>query len=390
MDRDQPATALQGARLTLGWKQSRVLVALSALAERDKIGIAAPHSLKTMLSRWENGNGHPDQLYQRLLCEVYDRDAADLGFSAAAHLSRSIAPALNVEMVEYFSAVFAQHVRADHLMGPHHLVDVVRAQVELLDRILPDARSDSVRADMLQLACRYSEFTGWLYQDAGEPEQAMAFSERAMDYALALEDPTDTVYLLMRKTNIANDLGKPDRAVALSAAARRQLAEVAPRVRALVLVQEGRAHALRGDREQCARSIDAAMTTVASAGVDADTIADYCSQEYIAMEAAACWSQLGKPSRAVPIFERALAAWPGEQRRDLGLCQVRLAGAYADQGDLEHAAEIGKLAIATLRTATSVRALRELSKVRDKLAPCRRDARVSELSNLIKGLTSAA
>jgi hypothetical protein len=85
-----------------------------------------------------------------------------------------------------------------------------------------------------------------------------------------------------------------------------------------------------------------------------------------------------------------LSAWPAEQRRDLGLCQARLAAAYIDHGDVEHAAEIGKLAMATLRTATSVRALRELTKVRDKLAPWRRDARVSELNGLIKGLTSAA
>src|SRR5262249_22284485 len=149
-------------------------------------------------------------------------------------------------------------------------------------------------------------------------------------------------------------------------------------------------HAIRGDVEQCARSLDAAMGAVTGADVDADPIANYCSPEYIAMEAAACWAQLGKPARAVPIFESALAEWPGEQRRDLGLCQVRLASAYIDQGDLEHAVEIGGQAVATLRAATSVRALRELSKVRDKLAPWRRDARVSELNGLIKGLTSAA
>jgi transcriptional regulator with XRE-family HTH domain len=390
MERDQSATPLQAARLLLGWKQSRVLTALTTLARQDGIGIAAPASLKTMLSRWENGSCQPDSVYQALLCRIYERDGSDLGFGHSGQVMRGPAPALNPETVDYFTAVFSQHVRADFLMGPHHLVDVVRAQTELLDRILPDARIDSVRTDLLRLACRYSEFTGWLYQDAGEPERAMSFSERAMDYALALDDPTDTVYLLMRKTNIANDQGKPDRAIALSAAAWRQLGRVAPRVRALVLAQEGRALALRGQPDLCARSLDSAMAAVTSAAASSDPIADYCTPEYIAMEAAACWTLLGKSSRAVPIFERALNAWPQEQRRDLGLCQARLAGAYVDQGDLEQATDVAKLAVATLRSATSVRALRELAKVRDKLAPWRRDARVSELTGLIKGLSSAA
>src|SRR5262245_33706555 len=106
MERDQPTTLLQAARLAVGWKQSRVLTVLAAVAKRDGINIATPQSLKTMLSRWENGNGNPDELYQRLLCQVYERDADELGFGAVTHSSYGLAPALNVETVEYFSVVF--------------------------------------------------------------------------------------------------------------------------------------------------------------------------------------------------------------------------------------------------------------------------------------------
>jgi hypothetical protein len=59
--------------------------------------------------------------------------------------------------VDYFGAVLLQHIKADNLMGPHHLVEVVRAQTKLLDEILPRANS-SAHADLLELAYRYNEY----------------------------------------------------------------------------------------------------------------------------------------------------------------------------------------------------------------------------------------
>ena len=106
-------------------------------------------------------------------------------------------------------------------MGPHHLVEVVRAQAERLDRMLPSAR-DEIREELLLLAFRYNEFAGWLYQDAGNPEQAMRYTDRAVDYALEIGSPREMSYVLMRKADIAADLGNPDRALGLTQAALRE------------------------------------------------------------------------------------------------------------------------------------------------------------------------
>jgi len=148
-----------------------------------------------MLSRWENGGGQPDRVYQRLFCTIYGRDEDELGFTSpeSSGTAPRVAPTLDAETVDYFRTVFDQHIRADNLMGPHHLVDVVRAQAALLDEILPGAR-DEVRDDLLMLACQYNEFTGWLYQDAGDPTNAMVYSDRAMDYAMAIGNPVNTAY----------------------------------------------------------------------------------------------------------------------------------------------------------------------------------------------------
>jgi transcriptional regulator with XRE-family HTH domain len=115
---EELVTPLQAARHSLGWKQSRVLTALAAQAKADGVAIAGPASLKTMLSRWENGSGQPDQTYQRLFCQIYERDPEELGFDQPTRrLGAQVAPIIEVETVEYFSAVLEQHVRADQLMG---------------------------------------------------------------------------------------------------------------------------------------------------------------------------------------------------------------------------------------------------------------------------------
>jgi len=133
----------------------------------------------------------------------------------------------------------------------------------------------------------------------------------------------------MRKANIASDLGSPDRALGLTIAAMRDASKLSPRIRAIVLGQQARAYALRGDAGECARSLDAAMREVTRPDADSDTLALYCTPAYIGMNTAICWIYLNQPGRAIPVFEKALATWPVFMRRDQGLCLTRLAIAHA-------------------------------------------------------------
>ena len=387
---DDAITPLQRARLELGWKQPRVIAELISLAQQLGIRVARPASLKTMLSRWENGLGQPDAVYRRLFRTIYQADDDQLGFTHRfSDTTMSVAPAFGIETVAYFRNVLDQHIQADHLMGPHHLVEVVRAQATLLDQVLRDARTE-IRPQLMTLACRYNEVTGWLYQDAGDGVSAMQYSDRAMDYALALDDPIDTAYLLMRKSNIACDLGSPDRALGLTEAALRESTKVPPRIRVLILTQQARAHAQRRDANACATSLDAAMRQVTHNEADADDVARYCTPGYVGMQAATCWTELRSPDRAIPVFERALATWPAIQRRDQGLCLARLALAYALNGDRASACRIGVRAVETVGSATSARAMHDLRRLRERLAPWRRDAEELNLNLKIKNLVQGA
>ena len=73
-------TPLQAARRARGWSQVRAVSGLMDLARKKEIGVASAASLKTQLSRWENGQVTPDHYYQRLLCELYKSTPGELGF----------------------------------------------------------------------------------------------------------------------------------------------------------------------------------------------------------------------------------------------------------------------------------------------------------------------
>ena len=72
-------TPLQAARRARGWSQVRAVSELMRLARWKEIEVASAASLKTQLSRWENGHVTPDY-YQELLCELYGSTPGELGF----------------------------------------------------------------------------------------------------------------------------------------------------------------------------------------------------------------------------------------------------------------------------------------------------------------------
>lgn len=387
------ATKLQAARLSMGWSQVHTIARLEREADLQGLPVANRASLKQMLSSWENGHNQPDDRYRQLFRAVFGRTDRELGFSGQlphTNVTTLHVPTAGIELVEYFRSVFDQHLRADNLLGPHLLVDVVEAQTRLLDKQLPSALG-ATRGQLAALACQYNEFCGWLHQDAGDLEAAELFSDRAMEVAVELDDPSRLAYVLMRKCNIAIDQNQPQRAVGLATGAMNHLQQVPVRVRALVMAQAARAHAANGDAYMCAKLLESAHAEVSHRNADADdNLASYCNEPYILMEGAGCWALLDMHDKAAPIFKQGLANWPQIQRRDRGLCMSRLAASLAAQGDIDAAVATGVEAIAVVKTAISARSLGELENLRRRLAPWRRsDSRGdvvrlnAELSTLI-------
>ena len=76
---------LRQPRIERGWSQSR---AIAELQRHDRsLGLQLPSaaSLKTELSRWENGHRTPDAFYRRLFELAYGCSASDLGLGQVEH-----------------------------------------------------------------------------------------------------------------------------------------------------------------------------------------------------------------------------------------------------------------------------------------------------------------
>ena len=80
--------SLRDARRDKGWSQTAAVARLRELAEAGRVDVASAASLKTQLSRWENGTV-PEEPYRTLLAELYERDMADLGIDVTPHWERS-------------------------------------------------------------------------------------------------------------------------------------------------------------------------------------------------------------------------------------------------------------------------------------------------------------
>jgi tetratricopeptide (TPR) repeat protein len=375
-----------------------------------------------MIGKYERGERRPRPLYQRAFVLLYGASHEQLGFrpsttaagdelvaqvqgaditrhgllrGAAAVGATALMPSLAMprrvdpEAVRQLRSLLAEYAKLDNLLGPAHVLALVSVHIQFIGELLTVA-SGRVRSELLRVGGWYAEFAGWLHQDAGNLRAGMQWTDRALSWAEAAEDPVMTAYVLMRKSNQASSAGDGARALGLARAALRRQDRLTPRARALVLRQEARGHALAGDGTACARAIAKAQQEAASTedqGEADKVMTGYCTPSYIEAEAGDCWLLLGQPQKAVTIFERGLAAWPSEYQRDRGLNLARLAVAHAASREPEQACAVGQEALAVVRNAGSARAVAELHRLPALLADWPDAAPVVELQETLATLS---
>ncbi|MGD6753822.1 hypothetical protein [Streptomyces sp. BH105] len=386
-------TKLKAARRHRGWTQAELMDSLEDAAARLDIELPSRSSLKTQLSMFENGRRTPGPDYQSLFCEVYEATRKDLGFALETAPSQldslpklpspsGPAPTATPEVLGYLKSVFVQHAQAEPLVGPRFLVPPVLSQVPLIEQLCRDA-SGPMRGDVLRVGLRYTEFLGWLYQDSGDSEEAMLWTNRALDYAYELDDPTLSAYVFQRRANIATEAGRAGYAQGLVNAALNYSGRIPTQIEAVALRARANAHAELGNASETARALDEARVLADKPQGDDDGLAPYVSVEYIDMEAANCAIALNRPEDAVRTLEESLTRWPAQQQRDRGLCLARLATAYAQNEDLEGAVRAGMQAVSIAQATGSARILAELTRLQTHLVPFRKLVEIAELNRAV-------
>ncbi|MBA9004474.1 helix-turn-helix domain-containing protein [Thermomonospora cellulosilytica] len=287
--------------------------------------------------------------------------------------------------------VLKAHIQADALMGPLFILPAVRNQTSLIERACQTTRGAD-RIEALSFGSEFIEFCGWLHQDAGDFKGAMYWTDRALEYAMELDDQRVISYILMRKSNIATDDGDPARALALANTALKNADALTPRLRAVILRQRANAHAmLRQRREFEADAEEALVQAAAGIAQEEHDRASYCSPAYVEMEIGAAWTHLGHPVAALPAFEESRARMNGStQLRDQALCLARLANAYAAADKPSEALTVAQQALTLTRSLGSARVITQLERLRRRITRWSHDPAVSDLSRELDLLTSAS
>ena len=202
----------------------------------------------------------------------------------------------------------------DNLAGPQSLVHVAPQQLRFVEDLLSKA-SGKDRKQLLYVGARYAEFAGWIYQDTGALNSAMHMSSSALDFAQELGDDTLISYILMRRSNIATDAKRPELALKLADAALSKSTSLPPRYCAVALRQRAHSFAQLDQSDECASTLELAFTFAERSVDSAKDLAQYCTPEYVEMEAAHCWIELGQADKAIGTLQHSLAGWKPEPSR---------------------------------------------------------------------------
>jgi transcriptional regulator with XRE-family HTH domain len=175
--------SLRAARAARGWSQADAAGELAALGRATGTPVAAAASLKTLLSRWENGHALPEPHYRTLLAELYDRTPDDLGIAVAPaagattasdRLRSAIAAAAAVDHsgLELWWEQLAVAGRLDDEVGAAGAGELVRALVEQLEDTLVHTLAPCRRAEVAAVLAGAATLAGAQELDRARPDEA--------------------------------------------------------------------------------------------------------------------------------------------------------------------------------------------------------------------------
>lgn len=340
------ATKLKAVRQLLDYPAEKVVRMLLARAEALNLIVMSAASMKTKLSRWENGHESVSlPVYRRLFRDIYGRTNEELGFppqvesDEANELQSRLAIARTVDAETV--ALFAQQVEnarhVDRRFGGITVLDQLRSLIKQIEDLLSYGTGQAQRQRLAGVLAEASELAGWEALDRYAIRQAWDHHERAKAGAREANSPLLLAHSLAQQAYILMDIGDTDTAVDQLAEARSIGQTATPGLlRAWLAAAHGEGLARAGHRDQALRAFDTAAALLPADPVDPNLPFIFLGGVHLDRWRGAALSRLGEPE-AIDQLNDALPRLPADFVRARSGMLVDLAFAYAATGDRDAA-----------------------------------------------------
>ncbi len=289
-----------------------------------------------------------------------------LGLDELQHVAHALDDAhryLDGPVVDYFRRVLEKAKRDDGALGPKKTLPVMLGLLGAIESQARDVKP-SVRRELLALGADGAEFAGWLYRDIQQPQAAVFWYDRAMEWAQEADNAAMQGYVLLKKSQMAYDDRDALRMLTLAQAAGHDRWQLPARVRAEVTQQEALGRAMLGDPLDIVRGqLADAETLLTNAPEDKpDALGAYFNRHTRLLRDAITYTEAGKPSLSADLFSDVMSTGT-LSHRDTGFFNARRAAALALSGEPDEAAKIGTASAVVAHEVKSERTVRVLGEV---------------------------
>ena len=313
------------------------------------------HYSKGYLSRLENGAKTPSVEFARVSDAVLAADGRLVRLLTEASTPAGEAPEPTPPAPAppagelSVSAGHSLHVFRDLLenlrdlgqtMGPTAVLPMLLPHTEAL-AALADRVASSEKREVLLLAARFAEYSGWMSQELGDDLGALRWTDESARLAAEAGDEDMVAYAYVRRANIA--LYQHDAYGVVSNARRVQGMRCGARVKGLAALREAQGHALASDYAEFERCIEDGARYLGMSEQDAPdrpVLGAVRIPSSVALSTGWGLYDLGRNREAVevlsPLFERT----PQANGRAWARIGARLALALIGDGQVDRACEI--------------------------------------------------
>ncbi|GGU04122.1 helix-turn-helix domain-containing protein [Streptomyces violascens] len=282
-------------------------------------------------------------------------------------------------LVEASRMLFDQFRRIGQAVTPRSLLPALIAQTHSLEQLARLA-GPRTRGELLVLASRYAEYTGWMAQEAGDDRTALWWTDRAVQLAQGGGDGALAAYALVRRSLICLFGGDPAQAAELAEQALQSPA--GPRIRGLAAQHRAQSLAVTGEHSAAMRSLDQAQELLAADKDRSDSPVLGASHvpDVVAMYTGWCLYELGRPRQAAELLDRQTARLSTHALRARARHGARRALAHAAAGEIDQACVITSELLSSAAAVDSATIATDLRRLARLLARHPRNAGVREVA----------